>query len=435
MDRLTRRQFIGLVGASGVSAAAALSGCAPTSPRPSPESSGARVVVVGGGPGGATAAKYLKYFEPNLDVTLVEPKRSYYTCFGGNWYLGGFRELETLRHDYRTLTSRYGVRVVHDRAIDLDADGRRLITEENGSLPYEKLVLAPGIELDYSRVEGMGASDAEAIPHAWEGGKQYAVLRSQLLEMKDGGTFIMCAPPNPFRCPPGPYERASLVAHYLKEHKPRSKVLILDDKDGFSKQGLFKEGWEALYGDMIEWVPASAGGALDHVSVAECKVYTDGGAQAHRADVLNVIPPQRAGRVAQQMGLTDDDGWCSINQLTFASDKHPDVHVLGDAAVVGAMPKSGHAANNQAKVVAVAILAELRGHELPEPTKVNTCYSLLAPDWGVTVAAVYKYEEGEIRSVEGAGGLSPEGASRDFRLREADFAPAWYAAITQDIFR
>ncbi|MCG5531199.1 NAD(P)/FAD-dependent oxidoreductase [Halorhodospira halochloris] len=430
---LSRRDFIKLAGAGGITAAAGMAGCA--APKPSRSGDAARVVVVGGGPGGASAAKYLKLYEPNLEVTLIEPKRAYYTCFGGNWYLGGFRDLETLRHDYRALEYRHGVQVIHDKAIDLDAPGYQVKTENSGDISYDKLVVAPGIDFDYGDIEGLSSADVEAIPHAWEGGKQYAVLRSQLLEMEDGGTFILCAPPDPFRCPPGPYERASLVAHYLKENKPKSKILVLDEKDSFSKQGLFEEAWKELYGDMIEWVPAEEGGSLSRVSVSERKVFTDGGEQEHKGDVINVVPPQKAGRIAQQMGLTDADGWCPIDQVTFESTVHDDVYVIGDACVADPMPKSGHVANNHAKVVAVSIINSLMGREQMEPTTVNTCYSLAAPDWGFTVAHVFEHRDGEIHSVEGAGGLSPADESRGFRAREADFAPAWYAAITKDIFR
>lgn len=435
-SRLTRRDFVKLAGAGGVTVAAGLAGCASTKTAKTGRSSeSARVVVLGGGPGGASAAKYLKHYDPKLDVTLIEPKRMYYTSFGGNWYLGGFHDIKELRHSYRALKGRHGVRVVHDWAIDFDPQSRFVVTQNNGNFAYDKLIVAPGIEFDYSGIEGLNATNAGTVPHAYEGGKQYALLRAQLLEMEDGGTFVLAPPANPFRCPPGPYERASLVAHYLKNHKPRSKVLILDAKNSFSKQGLFEQGWEALYGDMIEWIPAEQGGSLARVAVGERKAFTDGGEQEHKADVLNVIPPQKAGKLAQQMGLTDEDGWCPINQVTFESTIHDGVYVIGDACKAGPMPKSGHVANNHAKVVAVSIINTLRGHEQMEPTTVNTCYSLAAPDWGFTVAHVFEHRDGKVHSVEGAGGLSPAAASRGFRAREADYAKGWYAALTKDIFR
>ncbi|MFW6277888.1 MAG: FCSD flavin-binding domain-containing protein, partial [Halorhodospira sp.] len=239
---------------------------------------------------------------------------------------------------------------------------------------------------------------------------------------------------NPYRCPPGPYERASLVAHYLKLHKPSSKILILDNKDAFSKQELFEEGWAELYGDMIEWVPAAEGGRLDHVSVKDRKVFTEAGFQEHQGDVINLIPPQKAGAIAQRAELTDSSGWCPVDQQDFRSTRHDDVFVVGDAAIAGDMPKSGHSANNQAKRVAATIVTELSGGSVPDYPMVNTCYSLIGPEWGVTVAAVYEYQDGAMRSVEGAGGLSPEDAPRSVRAREASYAPGWYASITQDIF-
>ncbi len=431
--RLTRRDFIRLAGLGTAGAGLGLAGCAPREPEVNGRVEG-RVVVVGGGSGGATAARYLKHHAPELEVTLIEPNESYYTCYAGNWYLGGFRELRTLRHGYHTLRDEYGIQVIHDRARDIDLDGHRVETAENGSIAYDRLVVAPGIAFDWDRVEGMDGDDTIAVPHAWWGGAQYSILRGQIEAMDDGGTVVICPPDGPYRCPPGPYERMSLIAHYLKQHKPRAKVLALDPKDSFSKQGLFEEAWEELYGDMIEWVPAADGGKPDRISVRDRKVFTDGGGAEHRADVLNVIPPQKAGAIAERAGLTDGDGWCPVDQRTFRSTRHDDVYVVGDAAVAGDMPKSGHAANNQAKLVAASIVSELRGHEVPSFPTVNTCYSLAAPDWGVTVAAVYEYRDGAMRSVEGAGGLSPEGASREFRKREADYAPGWYASITRDIF-
>jgi sulfide dehydrogenase [flavocytochrome c] flavoprotein subunit len=402
--------------------------------RPARAAAGGRVVVVGGGPGGATAAKYLRTFDPSLEVTLVEPKPEYYSCFGANWYLAGIRKLSKTRQTFDALRDRHGVEIVQDRVTGWDAEAGTVQLAGGGRLAFDRLVVSPGIELAWDRVEGMGPDDAEAVPHAWQGGEQYRILRRQLEAMDDGGLVVMTAPPNPFRCPPGPYERISLIAHYLKEAKPKSKILALDAKDGFAKQGLFEDGWRDLYGDLIEWVPGSDGGSLTEVDPKTRTVWTQEGFQKHQADVLNVIPPQRAGRIAQDMGLTDVSGWCPVDQQTFASTKQPKVHVIGDSAIAGAMPKSGHAANNQGKMVAAAIVNALRGEPVPKAKLVNTCYSLVSPTYGISVAAVYRFHDGEIRGVEGAGGLSPAEADDFFRIKEARYARGWYDAITDDIY-
>ena len=396
--------------------------------------SSGRVVVVGGGPGGATAAKYLREYDPGLQVTMVEPQPHYYSCFGANWYFAGIRELEKTKQSFDALRDKHGVEVVQDRVTGWDAEAGRAELAGGGQLSFDRLVVSPGIELAWDKVDGMGPDDTEQVPHAWHGGEQYRILRRQIEAMEDGGVVVLCAPPNPFRCPPGPYERISLIAHYLKQNKPKSKVLALDAKDGFAKQGLFEQGWRELYGDLVEWVPASDGGTLSEVDPKNRTVWTQQGFQEHQADVLNVIPPQRAARIAQDMGLADRSGWCPVDQRTFASKRQPNVHVIGDSAIAGAMPKSGHAANNHGKMVAAAIVNELRGQPVPDAKLVNTCYSLVAPTYGISVAAVYRYQDGEITGVEGAGGVSPSDADQFFRIKEARYARGWYDAITDDIY-
>ncbi|ABM62098.1 NAD(P)/FAD-dependent oxidoreductase [Halorhodospira halophila] len=430
--RLSRREFLRLGATGGTLAALGLAGF----PGPSLARTqlDARIAVVGGGSAGATVARYLKQNAPNLRVTLIEPNETYYTCYAGNWYLGGFRDLETLGHGYDNLRERHGVEVIHDRAEELDLAGKRVLPRNHDPIRYDRLVVAPGIDFDWERIEGIDQDDTEQIPHAWEGGRPFRILREQIKAMDDGGTVIVCPPEDPFRCPPGPYERMALIAHYLKSHKPRAKVLGLDPKDSFSKQSLFKQGWEELYGDMIEWVPGSEGGAPERLSVSDRKVFTDGGAQAHRGDVINFIPPQRAGAIAWKADLVDDSGWCPVDQETFRSQKHDDVYVIGDAAIAGAMPKSAHSANNQGKLVAATIVGELTGEPTPDFPTVNTCYSLVSPEWAFTIAAVFEHRDGEIREVEGSGGLSPEDEDQDFRQIEAIYAPGWYESITKDMF-
>lgn len=432
MTHISRRSFLKAVGAGSALGLFGLSGCGKNGR--SGSRGKARIVIIGGGPGGATCAKYLKRFDAGLDVTLIEPSASYTTCFGSNWVLGGLGEMDDIVQTYDALKTAYGVTIVQDSATAVDPAARTVTLAGGDTLSYDRLVVSPGIDFRWETIEGLDASTTSTIPHAWKAGEQTRILRSQLEAMDDGGVFVMCAPGNPFRCPPGPYERASLVAHYLKQHKPRSKVLILDAKDKFSKQGLFQDGWKALYGDMIEWVPGSQGGMVDRVDVNTRTAYSDGGLNAFKADVLNFIPRQKAGAIAHAAGLTNDEGWCPVNQETFESTIHPGIHVIGDASIAGAMPKSGHSANSQGKIAAAAIVLGLQEQPMITPSHVNTCYSLVGPDYGISVAAVYHYTDGGIKGVQGAGGVSPADAGPQFRQQEADYARGWYASITQDIW-
>jgi NADPH-dependent 2,4-dienoyl-CoA reductase/sulfur reductase-like enzyme len=292
--------------------------------------------------------------------------------------------------------------------------------------------MSPGIELRFDGLPGYDEAAAAVMPHAWHAGEQTELLRRQLEAMEDGGLVVISAPANPFRCPPGPYERASLVAHYLKTRKPRSKLLILDAKDAFSKQRLFEQAWSELYPGLIEWVPLSFGGAVTQVDPATRTLTTDFG--EHKADVANVIPPQRAGAIAAIAGVANGTGWCPIDPATFESQLQPDIHVVGDAAIAGAMPKSAFAANAQAKACATAIAALVRDRAPAEPRLVNTCYSLCAPDYGISVAGVYRPKDGLLADVEGSGGVSPLDAPRGFREREAVYAEAWFDTITDGVF-
>jgi len=294
--------------------------------------------------------------------------------------------------------------------------------------------VSPWIDFKWNAIEGYDEAASQLMPHAWKAGAQTELLNKQLQAMPNGGTVIMCPPGNPFRCPPGPYERASMIAHYLKTNKPRSKILILDAKDEFAKQGLFMNAWKELYPGMIEFVAGSKGGKVNRVDAKTNTVYTDEGLTSHKGNVVNVIPPQQAGLIALSSGLADK-GWCPVNQHTFESKLVPGVHVIGDSAVAGAMPKSGHSANNIAKMTAAAIISQFRGVKAPVPSHVNTCYSLVGPDYGISVAAVYRLgEDGVLAGVKGAGGVSPADASEDFRAQEAGYAEGWYDNITADTF-
>ncbi|MEO3431046.1 FCSD flavin-binding domain-containing protein [Pelagibius sp. CAU 1746] len=391
----------------------------------------AKVVVVGGGFGGATAAKYLRRFDSSLSVELVEPNASFVTCPFSNTVIGGLNPIGRVTHGYQGLRG-HGVVVAHDTAAAVDADKREVRLAGGARLAYDRLIVSPGIDFKWGAVEGAEESIIGRIPHAWKAGAQTTLLRRQLEAMPDGGVFVISPPVNPFRCPPGPGERISLAAHYFKTHKPRSKILVLDPKEKFSKEGLFRQGWAELYGDMIEYRSLNDDGRVVRVDAASMTLHTD--FDSVRGDVINFIPPQRAGRIAQDAGLTDETGWCPVHQADFESALLPGIHVIGDASIAAPMPKSGFAASTQAKVCAAAIVAKLRGEAPGAPKFVNTCYSLVAPDYGISVAAVYNVEDGKIVAVEGAGGLSPMEADHSFRQQEADYARGWYDSITQDIF-
>jgi sulfide dehydrogenase [flavocytochrome c] flavoprotein subunit len=399
---------------------------------------GKKVVVVGGGTGGATAAKYLKMADPSIDVTIIEPNETYYTCYLSNEVLSGERTLESLAQNYDGLKAR-GIKVVHDKAAGIDADKKVVKTAGGDEFPYDRCIVSPGIKLLYDKIEGYSEEAAQKMPHAWKAGPQTTLLRSQIEAMDDGGVVVIVAPPNPFRCPPGPYERASQIAMYLKEHKPKSKVLILDSKQAFSKQGLFTQGWERLYGfgtenSLIEWQPGPDATVVG-VNADEMAVETSFGDEVKGA-VINIIPPQSAGQIAIDAGLTDDSGWCPVDVKTFESKQHPGIHVIGDAAIATAMPKSAYAANSQAKVTAAAIVAMLKGDEPGTPSYVNTCYSIVGKDYGISVAAVYRLSEdgATIAGVEGAGGLTPMDAPEWALAREVQYAHSWYNNIVHDIF-
>jgi len=391
-----------------------------------------KVVVVGGGIGGSTVAKYIRRADPTIEVTLIEPNKNYFTCFMSNEVLGGERTMESIKFDYSG-PAKHGIKVVHDTVTGIDTAARKVTTAGGSTFNYDRCVVSPGVDFKWDAIEGYDEKLSETIPHAWKAGPQTVTLRKQLVDMKDGGTVIIAPPPNPFRCPPGPYERASQIAHYLKKHKPKSKILILDAKDKFSKQGLFTAGWTKHYPGMIEWVSAANGGKVESIDAASMTLTAT--VDKFKGDVINIIPPQKAGKIAFAAGLVDDTGWCPVNHKTFESTLHPNVHVIGDASISTPMPKSGYAANSEAKVCAAAVVALLNGVDVPQPSYVNTCYSLITPDDGISVAAVYGLgEDGKIFAVKGAGGLTPADASEAMRKREVAYAHSWFNNITHDVF-
>ncbi|UHJ65444.1 NAD(P)/FAD-dependent oxidoreductase [Melaminivora jejuensis] len=392
----------------------------------------ARVVVVGGGFGGASAARYLRQYAPDVQVTLVEPAQRFFTCPFSNHVLAGLRTLDSIGHGYDGLRCA-GVQVLHTRALQVDADTRTLRLEGAQALPWDRLVLSPGVDLRWDALEGYGQAAAALAPHAWKAGEQTLLLQRQLQAMRDGGTFVMVIPDNPYRCPPGPYERAALVAHYLHRHKPRSKLLLLDAKNNFSKKELFLQGWQQLYGDMIEWVGLAQDGQVVRVDAKALEVETLFGTR-HRADVLNVIPPQHAGAIARSAGVCDASGWAPVRGESLESRLVPGIHVLGDAALAGPIPKSAFAASNQGRVVAAAIAAELTGQPAPTAWYANTCYSLLGPGYGISVSGVYRASAGQIVALPHAVGASALDGSAALRAAEARNGAAWYAAMSADIW-
>jgi len=388
-----------------------------------------RVVVVGGGFGGATCARELR--RSGFNVTLVEASPIYTACPFSNAVIAGLRPIEDQQFKLDAV-GQGGVDIVRQRAERVDPQARLVTLADGSTLAYDRLVLSPGIDIRFDGLPGYDEAASATLPHAWKAGEQTSLLRRQLEAMDDGGTVIIAAPANAFRCPPGPYERASLIAYYLKTHKPRSKLLILDAKDTFSKQSLFQAAWQELYPGMIEWVSLSLGGKVIEVDPKTRTLVTD--FDRHTGDVVNVIPPQRAGAIAQAAGVADRSGWCPIDPVTFESRLQPNIHVIGDACIAGGMPKSAFSANAQGKVCAAAVASLLGGQTPAAPKLINTCYSLVAPEYGISVAGVYRPANGVLADVEGAGGVSPAKAPLSFRAQEAAYAEAWFRTITSEVF-
>ena len=422
-QRTSRRTFL--------TSAAALATSVALVARPAISQFAPRVVVVGGGFAGASAARALRRADPRIAVTLVEANQTFIACPFSNGVIAGLRDLTAQQFDYDNVAAD-GIEVAINAASTVDPATRTISLGNGQRLAYDRLVLAPGIDLRWDALPGYTEAAAEQMPHAWKAGAQTLLLRRQLEAMEDGGVAVIAAPANPFRCPPGPYERASLIAYYLKTKKPRSKLIVLDAKDAFSKQRLFQNAWAELYPGLIEWVSLSKGGKVTSVEVATKTLVTDFG--THKADVANVIPPQRAARIAEIAGVADRTGWCPIDPVTFESKLQPNIHVLGDATIAGGMPKSAFTANAQAKVCAAAVATLLRGETPADPKLINTCYSLVAPDYGINVAGVYRPVNGVLTEVEGSGGVSAADAPRAIRTLEATFANGWFKTITNEVF-
>jgi len=424
MGRLTRRTFL--------QSSAAVAGAAAFSAVPAIGQAKPRVVVIGGGAGGATAAKYIaRDSKGAIDVTLVEPLKRYQTCFHSNLYLGGYRSYESITHGYEKLTSAYGVKMNHQWANAIDRDKKQVVLADGSRLSYDRLVVSPGIALKYDSVPGWGKEHEVAMPHAWLPGEQTQILKKRLDAVPDGGVIVMIAPPNPFRCPPGPYERISMMAHALKAAgKSKSKIIIIDPKENFSKQGLFQEGWEKYYKGMVEWLGPKVHDGLKSVDPKTNTVVT--GFETYKAALVNVIPAQTAGKIALDAKLTNAGGFCPIDAASMKSTVDPNIYVLGDASIAGDMPKSAFSANSQAKVAALMIRGELIKAETFPARYANTCWSLIETDDAVKVGGRYEAKDGKIAATETF--TSKTGESADIRKATQAENMGWYAGISADMF-
>ncbi len=425
MARTSRREFLKSSGAAA--AVSLLPGCI-SSPGPQQKTAG-RVVVIGGGYGGATAAKYLRMWSGGaIEVILVEREAEFVSCPASNLILGGTRTLADITRSYGKLGD-YGIQVIHDEATRIDADGKKVSLRRGADLPYDRLVLSPAVDLMFGEIEGYDADARKTVLTAWKAGPETVALRRQLESMRDGGVFIITVPLAPFRCPPGPYERACQAAFYFKQAKPRSKVLVLDaNEDLVSKPTLFKAAWSDLYKGSIEYSNNTEVRGLDARTLA---VKTD--FDTIRGDVLNVLPPMRAADIARNAGLmTGGTRWCGVDWLSMESLAHKGIHVLGDATLSApAMPKSGHMANNHAKLAAAAIIELMNGREPdPQPVIANTCYSYVSDKEVIHVASVHRYDPAQktMVVVPGTAGVS---ASRS--ELEGAYAQAWAQNIWADM--
>jgi len=418
---MNRRQLLAGSASGAVALAAPAYGSGQTRPR---------VVVVGGGAGGATAARYIaKDSDGAIDVTLIEASKRYYTCFFSNLYLGGFRDYASIGHDYDRLAVNHGVNVVHDWASSVDTAGRQVTLASGASVSYDRLVLSPGIDMKYGSVPGYSVDAQGLMPHAWKSGTQIKQLRAMVEAMPEGGTFIMVPPPNPYRCPPGPYERISMIAHLLHQGNPTAKIIVIDPKPKFSKQGLFQEGWEAHYPGMVEWIGPDIHGGILNVNPETIEVETD--FDTFKGDAGTVVPAQKAGMIARAAGVTDGD-WAPIDPASMRSRADGDIFVLGDASVASAMPKSAFSANSQAKVCANAVRGDLTDSRVFPARYANTCWSLIATDDGVKVGANYTAGEDSIEVVDSF--VSRTGEDAATRKATYEESEGWYAGITADMF-
>lgn len=432
MPLYTRRDVLRITGAASI---AALTGCA--APGPGGQramgalgNSHARVVVVGGGFGGTIAAKYIKQADPSIRITLVERNRRFISGPFSNAVVAGIKDIDFISHDYVALSDNHDIEMRYDEVTSIDPGANSIGLQSGGSLDYDRLVVSPGVDLRWDGIKGYSRAAADSMPHAWRGTAQIELLKRRLQRLDDGEIVIITVPAAPFSGPSAPYERASLIASYLSVNKPRCKVLLLDGNSDFSNRQQFSSAWEQLYPGMIEWVSSVEGGSVDRVNPVNGMVYS--GDQKYKGGLINVIPPQQAAGLARLADLVDDSGWCPVNQKTFESSRHANIHVLGDACIAGEMPKSGFSANTQAKVAAAAVVSYLNGQTPGTPSYLNSCYSLLGPEYGISVAEVYRL--GSLGGIEKIHPADTSAAQADARLLEAAYAESWYANISADMF-
>lgn len=423
MTNLSRRQFSAALGLGVASIAVPVGIRAQSKPK---------VVVIGGGAAGATAARYIANDSDGaIDVTLISADENYTTCFFSNLYLGDYRTFESITHSYDKLSSDSGINVMIGYAQNVDRAKKMVMMADGSSVAYDRLVVAPGIELIYDSVPGYSKEAAEVAPHAWQAGAQTTLLKSKLDALQNGENIVMVPPPNPYRCPPGPYERVSMMAHVLKKRGlTDSKILVIDPKPKFSKQGLFQEGWENHYAGMVEWYSPEVHGGIVGVDVEAGTVETD--LDTFEGALLNIIPGQKAGAIASESGLTNDSGYCPIVADSMRSTEDENIYVLGDASIAGAMPKSGFSANSQAKVAAMNVRGDLLSSKVFPAKFSNTCWSLIATDDGVKVGAQYAVEEDKIASTSTF--ISQTGEDSALRKTTYEESIGWYEGITRDIF-
>ncbi len=451
MSSITRRSFIKIAAAAPV---------ALTLPNVAYAARGqAKVVVIGGGFGGATAAKYIKIIDPGIEVTLIEPNKIYTSCPLSNKVITGFRDIKTIQIGYDGLKKR-GVKVVHDWVTEVDRNKKVVITKGGNKFSYDSVVMSPGVEFHYDNIDGYSESLIKQIPHAWKAGEQTLLLNKQLMAIPDGGTFVIVVPKGPFRCPPGPYERASLAASYfMRNGKKKSKVIILDANERMSKKRLFNKAWGELYGwekdglgspGMIEWVKASEGGAVNKLDAKTKTVSSD--IVKVKADVLNIIPAHKAGKIAVDSGLALEDGWCKVVPMTMASAEDANIYTIGDSCVAGElpmygspdsrsrMPKSAHIAMTQAKVVAAAIVAKFNDLPVPNPYYINTCYSYVDVGYSFSVVQMFRVEDGTFKFIRAGSGLSKSKMADGspvatiYRELEAEYGDGWIRNVLANAF-
>jgi sulfide dehydrogenase [flavocytochrome c] flavoprotein subunit len=465
-EPLSRRNFLKLGGAATLVGTAGISSAH--------AAGGNHIVIIGGGVGGATTAKYLKLADKSVNVTIIEKNPVYIRSYGSSEAVVGHVSLKDLEVSYDTLKSKYGIDFIFDAVTGFDPAQKTVQTQSGQSIQYDKLIVAPGIQLKYEAIPGYSEDIANTqVPSGWIAGSQTQLLADQLKAMPQGGTFILVAPPNPYRCPPGPYERPALVAEWMQKHNPKGKVIILDPKDNFVTDTTMQQGWNRLYNypmpadyeaqfvaelkktkvfgendgvaqlyekgilskptgaSSIEWVRAKDGGAVVKLDVANKTIEAKNGT-VYKYDVLNIVPPMVAGKIAQDMGLTDKTGFCPIDFATFESMIHKGVYVLGDASITP-MPKSGASANTQAKVVALAALAALKGQAPAVPAWGNVCYALAGHEYGLFVVDVFELKEGKITNVSGPRYQILNASKAQNRLA-ALYTETWVRTFTADCF-